>query len=285
MMLDIHAVNPYIRIATPSVISAGRSIKRRVLFDYELIYVESGTFVLNYAGRDYVCSQGQFVLLRPGVPHCFSGIETDVSQPHIHFDMVYTDQSPHIPISFRDIGEFSAQERCWIQEDVFTPYPQEPFVACADIGKFLELFYGVLREPEGAQLTRKAKLLQMMEMLAAENFPNCFSAVAYQHDIAQQLKAYMDAEQGLSAQLEELEKQFSYSRYYLERQFKKAYGTGLIAYRNRKRMQLAARLLPGKTVSYVSEKTGYSSIYAFSRAFKQHFGLCPTEFKQQNNHK
>lgn len=80
-MLDVHAVNPYIRIATLSVIPAGRSIKRRGLFDYELIYIQRGTFILNYAQRDYVCSQGQFVLLRPGVPHSFSGIEKDISQP------------------------------------------------------------------------------------------------------------------------------------------------------------------------------------------------------------
>ena len=78
-----------------------------------------------------------------------------------------------------------------------------------------------------------------------------------------------------------LEKQYSYSKYYLERQFKKAYGISLIAYRNEKRMQHARKLLELESVSDVAEELGFRSIYSFSRAFKKQFGICPSECRKK----
>jgi len=73
-----------------------------------------------------------------------------------------------------------------------------------------------------------------------------------------------------------LEQYFNYSKYHLEREFTKAFGTSLIAYRNRVRMEHAACLLKEKAVTAVAEELGFSSVYVFSRAFKRHFGYPPS---------
>ena len=41
-MLDISSINPYIRVAMQSVLSKGKIIASRIIFDYELIYIEDG---------------------------------------------------------------------------------------------------------------------------------------------------------------------------------------------------------------------------------------------------
>lgn len=278
MSFDIQSVNPYIRVAMRSVITSEKSIKRRVIFDYELIYIESGEFTLNYNEMDYKCREGQFVLLRPGVPHSFSEIKDQLSQPHIHFDMMYSVNSRKTPVSFKDINEFTPWEHVLMQKDIFEDYPQLPFVTFSQKEKVLELFYGIMDEKQESGLVQKARLIQILDMLIAENFPNSFLKAENSYSIAHQLKDYMDSEQGMSARLSDFEKQFSYSKYYLERQFKKSYGESIISYRNKKRMETAAKLLRTDPVTGVSEKLGFNSIYAFSRAFKQYFGVAPSKF-------
>lgn len=275
MQFNINTINPYIRVSMRSILPKGFEIKKRVIFDYELIYVESGEFTLNYNNINFNCTSGQFVLLRPDVAHSFNVNKTAVSQPHIHFDFIYSHNSAITPVSFKDKPEFSEKELTLLQKDIFENYPQTPFVNFTEKEKVLELFYPIVNK-ELSTLESKANLIKIIEMLVRENFPDLFTANQESYSIAQQLKDYIDAGQGLSAQLKEIENQFSYSKYYLERQFKKEFGISLIAYRNQKRMETAEKLLKTESVSDVADKLGFSSIYAFSRAYKNHFGASPT---------
>ena len=76
-----------------------------------------------------------------------------------------------------------------------------------------------------------------------------------------------------------LEKRFSYSRFHLECLFREKYGVGIIAYRNEERLARAKELLATKTVTDVAYTLGYSSIYSFSRAYKNKFGCSPSACK------
>ena len=115
-------------------------------------------------------------------------------------------------------------------------------------------------------------------MLISDNFANYFITPADADTFLKQIKDYIDAGQGISMTLDNIAQQFNYSKYYLDRQFKKQYGISIIAYRNEKRMALAKTLLPNETVSTVAEKLGFTSIYVFSRAFKIFFGFPPSAY-------
>ena len=279
--VTMEQVNPYIRVAMQSVLAAGVEIKRRIIYDYELIYVERGEFLFDYGEVEYFCREGQFILIRPGIPHRFHGIWRDVSQPHIHFDVVYEANSPKVSVSFKDFREFSEEEKQMIRADIFEGYPVVPFVTFSDKEKVLELFYEVVTEPQDLSgFPAKARVLEILDGMIRDNFPDCFTK-RQERDfgISRQIKEYIDAGQGMADKLSDLEKQFSYSKYYLDRQFKKEYGVSLMAYRNEKRMQRAKELLPERRVSDVAEELGFSSIYAFSRAYKNYFGHAPSETK------
>lgn len=279
-MLDNSVINPYIRVAMPSVLRKGTKIVRRVIFDYELIYIADGEFILNYNETDYRCAKGQFILLRPGVSHSFSVTDTNLSQPHIHFDITHLPDSKSVPVCFKDIDSLTDKERENIREDIFRKYPQNPFVVFSDHQAALKIFYAIVNHPKASSLSQKGLLISLLDMLIESNFPEIGDTSKLVYSIEEQVKDYLDANQGLTSTLDDIVKQFNYSKCHLEHRFKDRYGISLIAYRNNKRMQSAKTLLATYSVSDVSNKLGFSSIYVFSRAFKNHFGISPSDYQK-----
>lgn len=282
MSFNINLINPYIRRSMASILPKNFQIKQRIIFDYELIFIESGKFVLNYGGKRYSCAPNQFILIRPGVSHSILPLSTEISQPHIHFDLTYSAKSEITPISFKDLSEMSDTEKSLIGEDIFSGFPLSPFIDFANKTAATNLFYSIINGSKNSMLYSKSKLIQLIDMIITDNFPSLAAHTKEAYNIARQVKDYIDANQGFSAGLEEFEKHFSYSKYYLERLFKKEFGIGLITYKNAKRMEEAARLLQANSVSAVSSILGFSSIYVFSRAFKQYYKITPTEYKNSN---
>lgn len=282
-MSDISIINPYIRVAMQSVLEAKTEVARRIIFDYELIYIADGEFILNYNNNNYTCSKGQFILLRPGISHSFSGIKRTLSQPHIHFDITHMPDSPGVPVCFRDLPDLTENERKNIRNDIFSQYPQNPLVTFSDSDAALQLFEKIVASPQPSPLTQKGLLIELIDMLISENFPATFeSAEKLRYSIEEQVKDYLDAGQGMASSLDNIALQFNYSKFYLQKLFKKRYGISIISYRNAGRMQAARRLLQTKSVSDVSEQLGFSSIYVFSRAFKNYFGISPGHLKKNN---
>ena len=70
-MLHTHEINPYIRVAVRSVLNTGLEIKRRIIFDYEFIYIADGSMTFFYNDIPYKVSRGHFLFIRPGIPHSF----------------------------------------------------------------------------------------------------------------------------------------------------------------------------------------------------------------------
>jgi AraC-like DNA-binding protein len=280
-MLDHSIINPYIRVAMQSVLRKGTRIARRIIFDYELIYIAGGEFILNYNEKDYRCTKGQFLLLRPGVSHSFTVADTDLFQPHIHFDMTYLSDSRRVPVCFKDLKDLSMEERTHIREDIFRTYPQTPFIIFEDDQTALEIFYDIVNHKKPSSLLQKGLLVQLLDRIITDNFPEMLEEnTAFPCRAEEQIKEYLDAGQGFTCSLEDIAKQFNYSKCYLEHRFRERYGISLMAYRNNQRMQSAKVWLQKETITAVAEKLGFSSIYVFSRAFKNHFGVSPSEFKK-----
>ena len=280
--MNTNEVNPYIRLATHSVLTYPFLIKRRVIMDYELIYIESGEMVLDYDGADYPCHEGDILLLRPGIPHEFRGFRTDLSQPHIHFDVRYDNTSTAVPICFKNLPELSEKERYLIREDVFDRFPAKPLIRVSDQAHFLKLFYTIVngfKDNPGA-LWLKILMVQLLEIIERENYPGAFETEKNRMDVCAQIKAYMKSNLYRPITLETIEKQFNYSKFYLTKRFAKEYGCSPIRYHNNLRMEHAKELLQTMSVSQVCECMHFGSVYAFSRAFRKHFHCPPSEARR-----
>ncbi|SDX97622.1 response regulator [Paenibacillus sp. CF384] len=83
--------------------------------------------------------------------------------------------------------------------------------------------------------------------------------------------------------VEELAESVYLSPNYLSHLFKKQVGVSIIKYITNTRMKKAKELLAetNKKVADISEETGYSNMAYFCSLFKSHFGMTPTQFREE----
>lgn len=278
--MQLNDVNPYIRLAIHSVLTPYFHIKRRVIMDYELLYIESGVFDLIYDDRRYTCPAGSILLICPGIPHEFVLGSEAIKQPHIHFDVTYDDLSSKINICYLDWPQMTSAQRHMVRNNDFPGLHKNPRLTIQDPDKFLETFFKVIDSEDKSSLSCKANMLLLIETIIRDNRLNTSAEKAPSHGIAAIAKEYIDANFDTNFSLDDLSTLLSCSKFHLERSFREQYSCSVIAYRNQIRMQAALDLLKRKSISETGQTLGYSSIYAFSRAFKEYYGASPQNFKK-----
>ncbi len=282
--MNIAEINPYIRLAIHSELPAPFVIKKRVIFDYELIYIEDGELLLTYDDKVWFCQKGDILLLCPGISHSFQVSKVTLVQPHIHFDMKYDAYSENVYICYKDYEELTPTERSMIRENFFPNQDGSPFLKISNTEAFLKIFYEII-DSSSTSMSRffvcKSKMLLLLEMIMEENACISMKKVPLNAGIASYIRSFINANYYQNITLDILEQHFGYSKYYIEKIFKKAYGISVISYRNQKRMEAAVQLLTKHSVSETAYILGYSSIYAFSNAFRAAYGISPTKYRNR----
>lgn len=279
--MNIAEINPYIRVAIHSELPAPFYIKTRVIFDYELIYIEKGDLFLTYDSKKWYCQEGDILLLCPGISHSFQVSDVTLIQPHIHFDMKYDSYSESLYVCYKDYSELTPVEKSMVRENLFPNQDGSPFLKISDTKAFLKVFYDVIDSGNATVLkpiSRKAKMLMLLEMIISENTSISMHQQPNSIGIAPHIKAFIRANYHQNITLDMLAQHFGYSKFYIEKVFQKAYGTSVIKYRNQKRMEAALQLLTKHSVSETAYMLGYSSIYTFSNAFRDFYGESPTRY-------
>lgn len=276
--MNILKINPYIRRAMHSKLPAHFQINRRIIFDYELLYIEDGELLLTYNDTDFLCKKGDLLLLCPNIPHTFRVLNLPLVQPHIHFDLSYDSYSEKIFICYQDYNELTANEKMLIRKNVFPQLKDYPFLTISEKELFFNYFYNVINTQDPNALECKAQMLLLLQMIISENNLESTSVPSTNSQIASHIKSYIDANYEHEISLDTLERQFDYSKFYIEKLFKQEYGIAVINYRNNKRMEAAIQLLENHSVTEVAQSLGFSSIYSFSRAFRLMYGSSPTKY-------
>jgi AraC-like DNA-binding protein len=171
----------------------------------------------------------------------------------------------------------SDAEREWIHKDYYSTYNHTPLLDIQNKPEFFEAFYKIV-SGHLDDLTKKSLMIKLIAIITTDNFPKLLQSNT-RFNVANQIKDYIDAGNGMGMTLDNFSKIFFYDKFYMERKFKEAFGINLIEYRNKKRMEFAKDLLKIYSVSHVSEMLGYQSIYSFSRAYKSYFGYAPSKNK------
>ncbi|MBQ8880073.1 MAG: helix-turn-helix transcriptional regulator [Clostridia bacterium] len=98
--------------------------------------------------------------------------------------------------------------------------------------------------------------------------------------LCQNVMSYIDSHIYSVSSLKEVSDRFGYNYSYLSDLFSKTTGNTVSEYYRSRRLDAARALLDEgkKPISEISELLGYSTPFAFSAAFKKHFGLSPKEF-------
>lgn len=101
-----------------------------------------------------------------------------------------------------------------------------------------------------------------------------------QDSTAIRVKEYLDGLSDFVFDTDALCRAVGYTREHITRKFSEAYHMTPKQYFNRRRMEYALIALEGGTkIAALAEALHFSTPYAFSKAFKQHFGLSPLKFR------
>lgn len=264
-------------------------IRKRVIFDYEIIFVNDGVCNIIIDDVPHLCKKNDVVLLRPGTPHKFECVNnTDFVQPHIHFDVIYTEKSEETFVSYKTKDEMTDYELSLIQEDilkstkipdVFTPY---------DIENFKKLFFDIIelfqKKDYNYEILCKVKMLELLDRILRQfetqkSEENNMSVIDNSVTL---IKSYIESNYLEIITLDSLSKQFYVNKYTLLRRFKVLYNQNIMTYYRNLRLKYAKeKLMQTDTpIKSIYEKLNYSDIYSFSRFFKSHVGCSPRTFRQ-----
>ncbi|TCP27902.1 AraC family transcriptional regulator [Tenacibaculum skagerrakense] len=99
----------------------------------------------------------------------------------------------------------------------------------------------------------------------------------------QQVVSYIRIQYNHKILIEELEHLSSFSYRNLQRVFKAFYNETIGAYVTRLKVENAAKKLvySPKEIKLIAEEVGYSDVFSFSKAFKKHFGISPSKFRDK----
>ena len=282
--MDLNSFSPYVRVAMHSKIEAPFVIRERTLFDFEIILIEDGMWNLNIYSKDFLCKKNDVIFIPPDTQHTISSVgDSPVSQPHIHFDVTYDITSPDVYVSFIPKYKMTEQQISMIRENALYSLPS-PFLNIPDIEYFKRIFFDIIeantQKKDFYQLKCKEKMLRLLEYILRENSKNRNTNPNTSDKIIELVKDYLDQNYHNIITLEKLELQFSYNKFYLSRMFSEKYSCPIMKYYNNLRLSAAKRYLEkGKSVTEVSDLLNFSSIYAFSRFFKNRAFIAPSKYQ------
>jgi len=284
--MNFDSFSPYVRTAMHSYLEAPYKIRNRIIFDYEVIYIEKGKMNVIMYDKSHICEAGTVIFIPPDTPHILESVDAvNVSQPHIHFDVTYDKLSPEVYVSFKRKEDMSDKEKLMIRKNILNL--PSPVLKVSNIERFKDLFFGVIdcfqEKLQLYQLDCKAKMLLLLKFLLIEN-NNDVSPDTHSVELISTIKNYIDNNFKNNITLEMLEKQFSYNKYHLSRMFKRKYGIAIITYTQNLKLEAAKEYLKRElSITEISDKLNFSSIYSFSRFFKNKTGIAPLEYKMLKN--
>ena len=103
--------------------------------------------------------------------------------------------------------------------------------------------------------------------------------------ICYQLMNYIDTHIFSISSLEDVAETMNYNYSYLSALFRKTTGSTLLSYYHQKRLDVARQLIAEGTMKMteIAETLNYSSLYSFSRAFKENFGISPKQYAKEEH--
>ncbi len=215
---------------------------------YGLSFCQEGQITYHLNGRDYISAPGYAVILPKGKSYS-SSTERSGQFPLINFQCINppADTIMVIPLQSNEpyIASFESMKRLFL-------LPHSKL-------RVLELFYGIL-----GQLSSDLD-----------------SSVGTLSPVIQYLEEHI-SDPGLSNSM--LAELLGFSEVHFRKQFTTLYGTPphkyIVELRIRRAKQLLADgILP---VTQIAEQCGFSSVYHFSRSFKNRVRISPSEYARQN---
>lgn len=158
------------------------------------------------------------------------------------------------------------------------------------ISYLIELIISNVAEHSFEKETLISIILQTIIILLIRNFSytktkTIPSYISQNEILCYKIMHYIDINIFSITNLQELSKQFNYNYSYLANVFSKTTKMTLSQYLANKKLEHSKVLIRENRLSFseIARLLNYSSLYSFSKSFKKHFGLSPTEYKKSHS--
>lgn len=281
-------INPYIRFAQYGKLRPHTVIGPRIIYDYEIVYIKSGTADIVIDGVRYCASQGDFFFFKPGIEHAMYVRDEPLIQPHIHFDLRYESSSGKVNINFSPLAALSDEQQKLIRENELDRF-FEHFPDHLRFGNplyFEQLFFDVIYSyitPEAFnELRLKCQFLYMLDHLLSEINWQRAKHTSLVSERARSIRSYLERHLERRVTMQELSEVYHFDKSYISRIFRETYNispiqTHLLLRLNRAKSMIVYTNL---SLSDIAEKNGFSSLQDFSRAFRRHEGTAPSALRE-----
>ncbi|MGN0313913.1 MAG: AraC family transcriptional regulator [Fusicatenibacter sp.] len=235
-------------------------IDRKSFHNYLAFYIRKGTFYVEQYGKKYIFHSGEGALM-------------DLNKAHVYYSDP-EDVAHLLWFHFRGAGTGQLMETLEQTGDL-------PFAFTSDkmenhFEKAFQLTSGPVNDAalSGHLYSILMEILQSYAFSEKEN-----AALPKEMQLAVHL---MKSQIQTSLTLEYISRQIGMSKYHFSHTFKKWFGISPKQYYNNLKMEAARRLLEetSESIPEISLKLGYTDTEYFRKAFKNHYGISPSRYRQ-----
>ena len=234
---------------------------------YELTIITDGEGEVITNGVPSPVKRGDIYLSLPRDMH---EIHSSVTAPMKYdFYSFYTENDEYAAALDSATSYLSPEERVFSDERISA-------LVCDAIMEFIEnekfsndLLYSIFKQI----------MIYIIRNIKRSEHKRSRSATAAE-SICYKIMNYIDTHVYTIRSLEEVANALNYNYSYLSSLFKSTTGNTLFSYYENKRLEIARELLTdgSQSVTEIADLLGYSSLYSFSRAFKESFGESPKKY-------
>ena len=280
---------PYIRFASDQYVDYPWLMEERIIYDYELLYIQDGEVAITVEDTMYHGGAGDVFLFRPGRRHSLEILSrSGFRQPHIHFDLIYQDDSPQVPVSFKNYPDMTEKERRMIRPDILGNFGVElpDKLRITDIHNFKLLLLDVIYEYENhmpfSDLNAQSTFLRLWSFILRQHMWQEHTAAPLGDQLLLQIRSYLNTNTNCAITLDALAEQFNINKYYLVHLFRETFGLPPIQYHQRCRLEKAKNLILYSpfSMTQIADMLGFSCLSAFTRAFQNQYHVYPSFFRK-----
>lgn len=243
----------------------------------EVAFVLSGTGRYHIEEEIYDIQEGDLIILNPGVKHQALFVK-EAEIPTTEFFVGFSDiQISGFPQNFLPVpdGGYMLHTTGDLRQKIFK------------ICSSMEAEKAVCRE--GRYLMLKAYLMQLLILVIREQCAPVASGGGYAFEstgkkyVVEQILNYFEDHYNEKISLDQIAENMYLSPFYISRIFKSETGDTPIRHLINIRLEKARELLEGgyvESIQEVAAMVGYDDAYHFSKLFKKHYGITPSQAKK-----
>ena len=235
---------------------------------YELHIILEGTCTLAFDEQTYPMAPGQAVLIAPNVFHA----PTTVSEPFCRFSLSFS-ADPDLADTLEELNRSAfrffepGSQTVSLCREILRELDADSFLSRElTSALFSQLMILCLRSVQGEAELQVRKVPSLTQEDEIERIDNFFAQYPPERQTRQELAEYLHC-----------------SQRQLIRKMQALYGVSFRQKLIASRMDLARYLLRSTdaSVNAISTKVGYADNAAFFRAFRQHTGMTPAQYRRQ----